>query len=75
MYAITVNTPRAGGATARALLQPRKKVRAAVRNQVKAAAWGADGVELVRAPWEDAAALAEASCQAEGVYAMAPPTA
>ena len=74
MYAITVSTGRVGGATAWALLKPGRKFARPCRDQVKAAAWEADGVELVRAPWEDAA-LAEASCQAEGVYAMAPPTA
>ena len=73
MYTVMGITGKVGGATARALLKAGKKVRAVVRDQAKAASWEAQGVELVSAPWDDAAALAAAFRGAEGVFAMVPP--
>jgi len=73
MYTVVGITGKVGGATARALLKAGKKVRAVVRDQAKAASWEAQGVELVSAPWDDAAALAAAFRGAEGVFAMVPP--
>ncbi len=73
MYAIMGITGKVGGATARALLQAGKKVRGIVRDQAKAAAWAKQGVELVVADSNDAAALEAAFRGAEGVFIMVPP--
>ena len=73
MFLVTGITGKVGGAAARHLLAQGKQVRALVRDQAKAAAWGARGVELVKGEWEDAAAMARALHGVEGAYLMMPP--
>ncbi len=73
MYTIMGITGKVGGATARALLKAGKKVRGIVRDKAKAAEWAKQGVELVVADGNDAAALEEAFRGAEGVFVMVPP--
>jgi uncharacterized protein YbjT (DUF2867 family) len=50
-----------------------KQVRALVRDEAKASAWAAQGVELVRGDWENAAAMTRALAGVEGAYLMMPP--
>ncbi len=73
MYTIIGITGQVGGAAARALLKDGKKVRAIVRDEAKASAWEAAGVELAVASVDDAAALETAFRGAEGVFVMVPP--
>ncbi len=73
MFLITGITGKVGGAAARHLLQGGKQVRALVRDEAKAAAWAAKGVELIRGEWEDAAAMTRALSGVEGAYLMMPP--
>ena len=74
MFLVTGITGKVGGATAQNLLAMGKQVRALVRDKAKAAAWAAQGVELVKGEWEDAASMAQAVKGVEGVYLMMPPT-
>jgi len=60
MILLTGITGNIGGATARALLAQGAKFRALVRDTAKAAAWAAQGVELVQADLEDAASVKRA---------------
>lgn len=73
MFLITGITGKVGGAAARHLLNAGKQVRALVRDEVKAAAWSSEGVELIKGEWEDAAAVACALADVEGAYLMMPP--
>ncbi len=73
MFLITGITGKVGGAAARHLLDTGKQVRALVRDQAKASAWSAQGVELVEGEWEDSAIMARALAGAEGAYLMMPP--
>ena len=73
MFLVTGITGKVGGAVARHLLAQGKQVRALVRDQAKAAAWSAEGVELVDGEWEDPAAMARALDGVEGAYLMMPP--
>jgi uncharacterized protein YbjT (DUF2867 family) len=50
-----------------------KQVRALVRDEAKAAAWSAKGVELVQGAWGDPAAMTQALEGVEGAYLMMPP--
>ena len=73
MFLITGITGKVGGAAARHLLDMGKQVRALVRDQAKASAWSAQGVELLEGEWEDAAAITRALHGVEGAYLMMPP--
>jgi uncharacterized protein YbjT (DUF2867 family) len=73
MLLIAGITGKVGGAAARHLLANGKKVRALVRSEAKAAAWSAQGVELVKGEWEDPAAMTLALNGVEGAYLMMPP--
>ena len=74
MFLVTGITGKVGGSTARHLLERGKSVRALVRDEGKAAAWAAKGVELVKGEWEDPAAIARALAGVEGAYLMMPPS-
>lgn len=74
MFLVTGITGKVGGATAQKLLEMGKPVRALVRDETKVAAWAAEGVELVKGEWEDAASMSRALEGVEGVYLMMPPT-
>jgi NAD(P)H dehydrogenase (quinone) len=73
MFTVMGITGNVGGAVAENLLAAGKKVRGVVRNPEKAKAWADRGVELVRSAYDDAAGLARAFAEAEGVFAMIPP--
>lgn len=73
MFLVTGITGKVGGATADALLEKGKKVRAIVRDATKAAAWSDKGVDLIKGAWEDAAAMTLALEGVEGAYLMMPP--
>jgi NAD(P)H dehydrogenase (quinone) len=62
-----------GAAVAETLLARGEKIRAVVRDPIKAAAWGERGAEIAVADYNDAAALAEAFRGVEGVFGMIPP--
>ena len=72
MFLVTGITGKVGGATARHLLAQGKKVRALVRDRVKAANWADKGVELVDGDWNDAAAIARALENVDGAFVMLP---
>ena len=72
MYAITGITGKVGGALARALLADKQPVRAVLRDDVKAAAWKAQGCEVALAEMEDAPRLATAFDGAESVFILPP---
>lgn len=73
MFLVSGITGRVGGATARQLLSEGRKVRALARDPQKAAEWGAQGVEVRKGDFNDAAALADALKDVEGAYIMLPP--
>jgi NAD(P)H dehydrogenase (quinone) len=73
MYAITGITGKVGGAVARALLDAGESVRAVVRDADKGAAWWNRGCEVALADITDAAALARAFENTDGVFLMMPP--
>jgi uncharacterized protein YbjT (DUF2867 family) len=73
MYLITGITGKVGGAAAQHLLEMGKQVRALVRDQAKATAWSAKGVELIKGEWEDPAVMTRALNAVEGAYLMMPP--
>jgi uncharacterized protein YbjT (DUF2867 family) len=73
MFLVTGITGKVGGAAARHLLNKGKQVRALVRDQAKAAAWSAQGVELVKGDWADPVAMTQALNGVEGAYLMMPP--
>ncbi len=73
MFLITGITGKVGGAAARRLLNKGKQVRALVRDPAKAAAWSANGVELVEGEWADPIAMTRALEGVEGAYLMMPP--
>ena len=66
MFLITGITGKVGGAAARHLLNKGKQVRALVRDPAKAAAWSANGVELVEGEWADPIAMTRALEGVEG---------
>jgi uncharacterized protein YbjT (DUF2867 family) len=72
MYAITGITGKVGGALARPLLDDKQPVRAALRDEPKAAAWKAQGCDVVVAEMEDAQNLTTAFQGAEGVFILPP---
>ena len=72
MYAITGITGKVGGAVARSLLADKRKVRAVLRDQAKAAEWQAQGCEIALADMDDAASLAAAFKGAAGVFILPP---
>lgn len=74
MFAITGITGKVGGATARALLDAGRQVRAVVRDKAGGASWQSRGCEVAVADISDAAALAEALAGAEGTFILLPPT-
>jgi uncharacterized protein YbjT (DUF2867 family) len=74
MFLITGITGHVGGAAAQNLLDNGKQVRALVRDETKAAAWAAKGVELLVGNWEDSEALTRALNDVEGAYLMMPPS-
>jgi uncharacterized protein YbjT (DUF2867 family) len=74
MFLITGITGKVGGAAARCLLDSGKQVRAIVRDESKAHAWAAKGVELIKGDWEDPVAMTRALQGVEGAYLMMPPS-
>jgi len=72
MYAITGITGKVGGALARSLLADHLPVRAVLRDVAKAAEWRARGCEAAIAEMDDAASLAAAFTDAEGVFVLPP---
>jgi len=74
MYLVLGITGHVGGSAARHLLEQGKRVRAMVRDETKAAAWSARGVEVVKGEWQDSAALTKALEGVTGAYLMMPPT-
>jgi len=72
MYAITGITGQVGGAMARTLLAADKNVRAVVRDIEKGRAWATKGCEIAVAEMEDAAGLAAAFQDTEGVFVLPP---
>ena len=73
MFLVAGITGNVGGATARALLDGGKAVRALVRDPGKAAAWAQRGVEVLGGDLNDAAAVTEALDGVEGAFLMIPP--
>jgi uncharacterized protein YbjT (DUF2867 family) len=73
MYIIAGITGNTGAAAAEALLARGRAVRAIVRDERRAAAWAARGVELRRGDLADAGSLAQAFEGAAGAYLFAPP--
>lgn len=73
MYAITGITGQVGGAVARTLLESGQPVRAVMRNAAKGEPWAKLGCEIAVADMNDAAALAEAFRDADGVFILPPP--
>ncbi|MFG1466521.1 NmrA family NAD(P)-binding protein [Xanthobacter sp. DSM 24535] len=72
MYAITGITGKVGGALARSLLADHLSVRAVLRDEAKAAEWRARGCDVAIADMDDAASLAAAFRDAEGVFILPP---
>lgn len=73
MYAVTGITGKVGGAVARSLLASGANVRAVVRDADKGAAWTAQGCQLAVADMTNAAALARAFSDVDGVFLLVPP--
>jgi NAD(P)H dehydrogenase (quinone) len=73
MYAITGISGKVGGAVARTLLAAGQPVRAVVRDAAKARSWAQQGCEVAVAEMGDAAALASAFREIEGVFILPPP--
>jgi NAD(P)H dehydrogenase (quinone) len=72
MYAITGITGKVGGALAHSLLRGNQQVRAIVRDLGKGRAWAERGCEIALAEMNDAASLATAFKDAEGVFILPP---
>jgi uncharacterized protein YbjT (DUF2867 family) len=73
MFAVTGATGKVGGATARALLAAGKSVRVVLRDRARGEKWSRQGCEIVVADSGDAATLAQAFTDVEGVFVMLPP--
>ncbi len=73
MFAITGITGNIGGEVASNLLAAQQSVRAVARDAQKAQAWAERGCEIAVADIGDAAALATAFKDAEGVFVLVPP--
>ena len=73
MFAVTGITGKVGGQVAHGLLAIGHKVRAIVRTPAKGDEWAALSCEVAVASIDDAAALAEAFRDTEGVFLMTPP--
>jgi uncharacterized protein YbjT (DUF2867 family) len=73
MYAIAGITGHTGSAAAELLLERKQRVRGIVRDERKAGAWKARGVELATASLDDPAALTRALSGVEGAYLLLPP--
>jgi uncharacterized protein YbjT (DUF2867 family) len=72
MYAITGITGKVGGALARTLLEANQSVRAVVRDAGKGRSWAQKSCEVAVAEMEDAAALAAAFRDVDGVFILPP---
>ena len=73
LFLVTGITGNVGGATAQRLLERGHNVRALVRHPEKAAAWQADGVELVQGDLTDSRSVAAALAGTRGAFLMVPP--
>ncbi|MES2103039.1 MAG: NmrA family NAD(P)-binding protein [Pseudomonadota bacterium] len=73
MITIMGITGQVGGALARNLLADKLRVRAVVRNTVKAAAWEKQGCELAIADAGDVEALTTAFAGSDAVFVLLPP--
>lgn len=73
MFVVTGITGNVGGEVARRLLEQRQKVRGVVRDTSKGKEWAERGCEIMAADIGDAAALARAFEDAEGVFLLVPP--
>ena len=72
IYAITGITGKVGGALARTLLAGGRSVRAVVRDAGKGRSWAEKGCEVALAEMEDAATLAAAFKEVDGVFVLPP---
>jgi NAD(P)H dehydrogenase (quinone) len=72
MYAITGITGKVGGTLARTLLAAGQSVRAVVRNGGKGRSWAEKGCEVALAEMDDAATLATAFKEVDGVFVLPP---
>jgi NAD(P)H dehydrogenase (quinone) len=72
MYAITGITGKVGGALARTLLAAGESVRAVVRDAGKGRSWAEKGCEVALAEMENAATLAAAFKEVDGVFVLPP---
>jgi NAD(P)H dehydrogenase (quinone) len=73
MFAVTGITGQVGGEVARNLLAAHQNVRAVVRDVDKGQAWRERGCQLVSADINNAAALADAFKDVDGVFLLVPP--
>ncbi|MBX3500236.1 MAG: NmrA family NAD(P)-binding protein [Alphaproteobacteria bacterium] len=73
MYVVLGANGRAGGETARALIEDGAAVRVVLRRAEQGAAWRARGAEVAVASIDDADALAEAFAGATGAFLLNPP--
>ncbi len=72
MYAVMGVTGKVGGAVAAGLAQSGARIRAVMRDPGKSRIWAEKGCEVALAKTEDAAALAAAFRDVEGVFVMLP---
>jgi uncharacterized protein YbjT (DUF2867 family) len=73
MYVVLGANGRAGGETARALIEDGAAVRVVLRRPEQGAPWRARGAEVAIASIDDAEALAEAFAGAAGAFLLNPP--
>ncbi|QSQ21552.1 NAD(P)H-binding protein [Pyxidicoccus parkwayensis] len=73
MFLVSGITGKVGGAAARRLLEEGHRVRALVREPLKAAEWSRKGVDVRKGDFNDVAAVAEAMEGVEGAFLMLPP--
>lgn len=73
MYAVLGANGRAGGETARALVERGEAVRVVLRNKEQGERWRARGAAVAVAPIEDADAMADALGGVSGAFVLNPP--
>ena len=73
MFVVLGANGRAGGETARALIELRKPVRVVLRRPEQAERWQALGADVAIGSIEDAAGLAAAMRDADGAFVLCPP--
>jgi uncharacterized protein YbjT (DUF2867 family) len=73
MFVVLGASGRAGGETARALMQAGERVRVVLRRPEQAGIWAAQGADVAIASIEDVAGLAAALRGATGAFLLSPP--